>query len=286
MSQELTRRVTEDDVHDHDRGLAFDVATLISRRRALQLFAVGGLTTLVGCGASSSSSPGTASSASGSGATSSTTAATAGATAVIPGETAGPYPADGSNGVNVLTQSGIVRSDITTSFGSSSGRAAGVPLAIELTILDVSAGGTPLEGAAVYLWHCDRDGQYSLYSSAISGENYLRGVQASRAEGTVAFTSIFPAAYSGRWPHIHFEVYPSLAEATSAGTKMVTSQIALPEGACKLVYATSGYEQSVQNLAQSSLATDMVFGDGYSTQLGTAGGSPATGMTIALNVGV
>jgi hypothetical protein len=66
----------------------------------------------------------------------------------------------------------------------------------------------------------------------------------------------------------------------------VTSQIALPEEACRTVYATAGYEQSVQNLAQTSLATDMVFSDGYSTQLGTAGGSPEQGMTLALNVGV
>ena len=111
-------------------------------------------------------------------------------------------------------------------------------------------------------------------------------MQESDADGRVTFTSIYPAAYSGRWPHIHFEVYPSLAEATAAGTKLATSQIALPEDACTTVYATDGYEQSVQNLAQTSLATDMVFSDGYSTQLGTVTGSVAKGMTVALNVGV
>jgi protocatechuate 3,4-dioxygenase beta subunit len=283
MRQELTRQVHEEEVHDHDRGLSFDLSTLMSRRRALQLLAVGGLTTLVGCGTSSSGSSGT---------TASTAATTGAATAasatasVIPEETGGPYPADGSNGVNVLTQSGIVRNDITTSFGSASATAEGVPLAIELTILDVSAGGTPLEGAAVYVWHCDRDGNYSLYSPAVTGENYLRGVQASDASGKLSFASIFPGAYSGRWPHIHFEVYPSLAEATAAGSKMITSQIALPEDACNLVYATSGYEQSVQNLAQTSLETDNVFSDGFSTQLATATGSPGQGMAITLNVGV
>ncbi len=41
----------------------------------------------------------------------------------LPEETAGPYPGDGSNGANVLTESGIVRSDITSSFGSSTTRA-------------------------------------------------------------------------------------------------------------------------------------------------------------------
>jgi protocatechuate 3,4-dioxygenase beta subunit len=289
MGQDLTKQADEEgrEVHDHDRGLAFDVSTLMSRRRALQLLAVGGLATVVGCGASSSDSPGTTASTVAATTTASTGTTTAsGTTSEIPEETGGPYPADGSNGVNVLTQSGIVRQDITSSFGSASGTAEGVPLAIELTILDVSAGGTPLEGAAVYLWHCDRDGNYSLYSSAVTRENYLRGVQASDANGKVRFASIFPGAYPGRWPHIHFEVYPSLAEATAAGSKMVTSQIALPDDACKQVYATGGYEQSVQSLAQTSLETDNVFSDGFSTQLATATGSPSRGMAITLNVGV
>ena len=80
-------------------------------------------------------------------------------------------------------------------------------------------------------------------------------MQETDADGTVTFTSIFPAAYSGRWPHIHFEVYPSLGAATSAGNKIGTSQLALPEETCDAVYATTGYEQSVRNLAQTSLAT-------------------------------
>ena len=222
MTPERTHDVREDDVHDHDRGLSFDVLTLMTRRRALQLFAIGGLATVVGCGTSSGDSATTTASSSASGSTTAAADTAAGTTAEIPEETGGPYPADGSNGVNVLTESGIVRSDITSSFGSASGTAAGVPLAIALTILDVSAGGTPLKGAAVYLWHCNQAGEYSLYSPAVANENYLRGVQ----------------------------------------------------------------ESSVQNLAQTSLATDMVFSDGYSTQLGTVTGSVAKGMTVALNVGV
>ena len=271
-------------MHDHDRGLQFDVSTLMTRRRALQLVAAGGLVAVVGCGSSSSDSSGTA--AATAEAAGATTDAAPGATAEIPEETAGPFPADGSNGVNVLTESGIVRSDLTSSFGSASATAEGVPLTVSLTILDIAAGGTPADGAAVYLWHCDREGRYSLYDSAIAGENYLRGVQASDAGGALSFTTIWPGAYSGRWPHIHFEVYPSLADATAAGSKLVTSQIALPQEACEAVYATAGYEQSASNLAGTSLATDMVFADGYSTQLATAGGSPQQGMTIALNVGV
>ena len=66
-------------------------------------------------------------------------------------ETAGPYPGDGSNGPDVLAEDGIVRQDITSSFGSSTTTAEGVPLTIELTLVDVGAGGTPLVTSQVAL---------------------------------------------------------------------------------------------------------------------------------------
>jgi protocatechuate 3,4-dioxygenase beta subunit len=185
-----------------------------------------------------------------------------------------------------VTDSGIVRSDITRSFGSASGVAQGVPLTIRLKVLDTANGAAALRGAAVYLWHCDRDGRYSLYSGGVTQENYLRGVQQTGADGSVRFTSIYPGAYAGRWPHVHFEVYPSLEAATTASGKLRTSQLALPEAACRQVYATQGYGQSLQNLAQTSLGSDMVFADGYSLQLATVTGSAADGMTATLNVPV
>jgi len=95
-----------------------------------------------------------------------------------------------------------------------------------------------------------------------------------------------PRGVRGRWPHIHFEVYRSLEAATSAGSKLKTSQIALPKDACDLVYAAEGYEQSVQNLAQTSLDTDNVFSDGYASQLATTSGTVGSRMAIKLNVGV
>ena len=290
--------------HDdrHDRGLEFDIATLFDRRRVLGLFGgLGATAALAACGAaddsagasssstssSASSSATSASSPASSSATSSSSGSASTPKAEVPDETGGPYPGDGSNGPNVLDDSGIVRSDITSSFGSSTTRAQGVPLTIHLTVTDAGNGFSALSGAAVYLWHCDRDGQYSLYSQAITAENYLRGVQATNSAGTATFTSIFPAAYSGRWPHIHFEVYQSLSQATSSGQIVKTSQIALPEAACKEVYATNGYEQSVTNLSQTSLTSDNVFGnDGGIYQLATVTGNATDGYVANLTIGV
>jgi protocatechuate 3,4-dioxygenase beta subunit len=262
---------------EHDLGLAYDLRTL-SRRRALTLFAGVGLATLVGC-APDEDTPGTGSTAELSTPTGSATSANC---EEIPEETTGPYPGDGSNGPNVLTESGIVRSDIRSSFGSSSGTAEGVPLTVTLSLLDQVNGCAALSGAAIYLWHCDREGRYSLYSDGVTDQNYLRGVQEADANGQVTFTTIFPACYSGRWPHIHFEVYPSLAEATSAGSAMATSQLAFPEDVCDLVYATDGYDQSVQNMAQTSVDSDMVFSDGVDQQLADVNGDVGSGFTATL----
>ena len=180
-----------------------------------------------------------------------------------------------------------MRSDIRSSFGSSTTVAEGVPVTVNLTLLDTTSGCSPLAGAAVYLWHCDREGRYSMYSEGVEDENYLRGVQESDADGVVTFQTIFPAAYSGRWPHIHFEVYESLDAATGGGTLNATSQVALPEDALRRCTPRRATSRASQNLAQTSLATDNVFSDdGGVSQLATVTGDVTNGYMINLSVSV
>jgi len=200
---------------------------------------------------------------------------------------AGPFPSDGSNGPNLLTRSGVVRSDITTSFGTASGVAPGVALTLRLRVFDlVGERPEPLAGAAVYVWHCDRIGVYSMYDGPARDENFLRGVQVSDRQGWVEFTTIFPGCYPGRWPHVHFEVYRSLATATRAAEKLATSQLAFPPGVCEEVYAMPGYEFSAANLEGITLTSDGIFADGHSLQLARMAGSVEEGLVAALNVPV
>ncbi|MCX5035558.1 intradiol ring-cleavage dioxygenase [Streptomyces coelicoflavus] len=259
-----------------DQGLKFDLGTLVSRRRALSfLGGIGGMAALTACGSGSS----------GGASDKATASASSSGLTEIPDETNGPYPADGTNGVQVLDQDGIVRQDIRSSFGDSTTTAPGIPLTFEFTLLDIADDGRPLAGAAVYTWHCDRGGNYSLYSSGIEDENYLRGVQVADDDGRVTFVSIFPACYSGRWPHIHFEVYPGLDSLTDYDKRLSTSQLAFPKDVCDTVFATDGYESSVKNLSQLTLKTDNVFGDdGGVHQLATMSGSVKDGYTAKLTV--
>ena len=167
-----------------DLGL---IGRALDRLDLLRLAIGAGALSLFGCGA----------------ATGSDDAGSNAACSLTPEATAGPSPGDGSNGPSVLSQTGVVRRDIRTSFAGLSGTADGVPLRVVLTIVSGSTC-APLTGRAVYIWHCDRLGRFSLYSTGATTQNYLRGVPQTDANGTVTFTSIFPACYAGRWPHIHF----------------------------------------------------------------------------------
>jgi protocatechuate 3,4-dioxygenase beta subunit len=261
--------------------------SVISRRRALSVLAGGATAFLAACSDSSkaatSTSPATSPATGTAGTTSPTSSAGTDCPVAVPEETAGPFPGDGSNGPDALSDPAVVRRDITTSFGSYTGTATGVPTTIELTVLD-SATCAPKAGAAVYLWHADKDGHYSMYTAPEA--NYLRGVGEADANGVVVFDSIWPGCYDGRWPHVHFEVYPSVADALAAQNLITTSQIALPEADCQKVYAATGYETSATNLTHTSLASDMVFRDGWDQELGTAAGTNENGWTVALTISV
>lgn len=257
-----------------DQGAPFDIRTLLTRRGVLGLAGIGvGAVVLAACAPTGSTS--------GAGATASTASG-----GEIPDETAGPYPGDGSNGPDVLEDSGIVRSDITTSVDGSA-TADGVPLMFEFQVLDMANEDAPFEGVAVYAWHCSAQGEYSMYSAGLEDVTYLRGVQVADAEGKVSFTSVFPGCYSGRWPHIHFEVYPDVDSLSDSANAIATSQMAMPEPASTEVYAESAYAGSAQNLARVTLASDSVFGDDSgATQLATITGDTSSGYKATLVVRV
>ena len=281
------------------------MSALVARRRALKWFAGAGTAALVaGCGGNDSSGSGltvvdgatpTPSPSATATPTPSPSATSSGACIADPSETNGPYPADGTNTSsgstsNALTASGIVRSDIRSSFlGGSTTTAVGVTLKLTLTVVDVNAACAPLSGYAVYIWCCDAQGNYSLYTAA--AESYLRGVQVTDGNGQAIFTLIFPGCYSGRWPHVHFEVFSSLSVATSGRYAALVSQLALPSAACAAVYAdTATYPASATNFARISLSSDNVFGDNTKTQIArqtpTLTGSTGAGYTGTATIGL
>ncbi|MBV9992953.1 MAG: intradiol ring-cleavage dioxygenase [Alphaproteobacteria bacterium] len=258
-------------MHDDFGGLKRDLS-LIARRRALGLFGAGAGELLLRPGQ----------------------LLAAGTCVADAPETAGPYPADGTNHAggetsDVLTQSGVVRRDIRYSFLSTTTKAKGVPVKLKLKLVNSKDACAPLAGYAVYAWQCDRDAKYSLYT--LPGESYLRGVQVTDEKGHLTFTTIFPACYPGRYPHIHLEIFSSLAAATTGRNAILTTQLALPADACNEVYDNArGYQSSIANFKNISLQQDSVFGDDTPAQLAAMTpkmkGSVADGYSAVATVGV
>lgn len=260
-----------------DQGAAFDAITLFSRRRMLSVMGVGaGTVALAACGADDTTGS--------NGSTGSTGGSTT-STGEIPEETNGPYPADGTQDLNILEQSGIERQDIRSSLDGGT-TVKGVELTMAFVVTDL-AKSKAFEGAAVYAWQCDGLGQYSMYTEGVENETFLRGVQIADADGKVSFTTIVPGCYTGRWPHIHFEVYPDKASATDVDNVIATSQVAFPIDMLTPIFERPEYEGSTQNLtAIGSVDKDMIFSDSIDLQTPTITGSIDAGYTATLAVKV
>ena len=126
-----------------------------------------------------------------------------------------------------------------------------------------------------------------MYSAGRHGENYLRGVQETDANGDVTFTSIFPAVLLGPLAAHPLRGVPEPRQGDERREQDRRPRSSRsPADACNAVYATDGYSQSVRNLAQTSLQTDMVFSDGYTLQVPTFTGSPTAGYVATIPVAV
>lgn len=210
-------------------------------------------------------------------------------------ETNGPYPADGSNRANgavanVLIDSGIVRKDIRPSFNGLTAGVNGVQLDLTIKLVNVNAKCQPVTGHALYLWHCDTHGKYSIYDEPDA--NWLRGVGVSDDKGEIEFTTIFPGCYPGRYTHFHFEVYETLAKATHYNNRLLVSQMATPFDLTEAFYKEIGdqYGNSLRNLRNNPIATDNVFGDNnpeeIEAQTLAITGNAKTGFKATVTVGM
>jgi protocatechuate 3,4-dioxygenase beta subunit len=232
----------------------------LSRREALSLLGVAGAAAALGCGSDSGASPT---------ATTATTGTTGGtgtsaACAVTPSETIGPYPS--------LTN--FVRSDIRE--GKS-----GLPLTLTITVVNASNACTPVASAAVDIWQCDAQGNYSEYAQPGyngTGQTFLRGIQTTDASGRVTFTTVFPGWYQGRATHIHVGVKVN-------NSVVKVTQIAFDETVIAAVYATGVYAAKGRNPTSNS--GDMVFADSLVSELATiTGGDTTNGYTASFTVAI
>ena len=180
---------------------------------------------------------------------------------LVPEVTEGPYFVD--------TQ--LKRADVRA---NSSGGAArpGIPLALTIRIVEVGSGGrcSPYAGAAVDIWHCDAEGEYSGVGS---DTDFLRGYQVTDANGAVTFRTIFPGWYRGRAIHIHLKVrtYDGATE-----TYEYTSQLFFSDTTIAQAYDVAPY--SGNGMPDTSNAADGIYAETGGTSLVQMSGGCVLGL--------
>ncbi len=152
----------------------------------------------------------------------------------------------------------------------------GVPLTLQFKVEDASC--MPISGAIVDIWHCDKDGKYSDESSeGTLGQKWLRGLQATGADGTCTFKTIFPGWYNGRLTHIHGKVK------VGSVTKQTTNFF-IPKAIEQAVYSSPLYTkgQNPTTITQDvELRGDTI---SYNTLMMSVTGDITTGYTASFTI--
>ena len=214
-------------LNDHDDDQP--VGRILTRRQALKLFTAPALLTLAGCsfsGDQDEDEPLT------------------GSCVVRPELTEGPYYVDEN----------LNRSDIRSDSGTGAVK-DGALLALTFMVSRVTGNTcSPLENALVDVWHTDALGNYSDVGSLV-GQDFLRGYQITGADGTAAFTTIYPGWYPGRTVHIHFKVRSS---ADSSSAYEFTSQVFFDDDLTDEVYQQAPY--NTRGARNTRNANDGIYG--------------------------
>jgi protocatechuate 3,4-dioxygenase beta subunit len=114
---------------------------------------------------------------------------------------------------------------------------AGVEFQLWFRMLDAKNSCMPIDGAELYIWHCDADGYYSGFDGQDPSKPYMgpaspdptkldrfcRGIQYSDASGIASFITIYPGWYAGRPLHVHL-----MARMKGATTRLITTQLYFP----------------------------------------------------------
>ena len=81
------------------------------------------------------------------------------------------------------------------------------PLTLTITVVNATNACSPVANAAVDIWQCDAQGNYSQYAQPGyngTAQTFLRGIQTTDASGRATFNTIYPGLVPGPGhPHPH-----------------------------------------------------------------------------------
>ena len=133
---------------------------------------------------------------------------------------------------------------------------------------------SPLVDALVDLWQCDALGVYGDVLDGAGmfdtrGQLFLRGMQATNADGVAEFVTIYPGWYTGRTVHLHFKIRTVVPQ-TDFTSQLYFDDSVTDEVMLRAPYDTRGARSTMNSMDAIFLAggSDLVLatepdGDGY-----------------------
>jgi protocatechuate 3,4-dioxygenase beta subunit len=257
----------------------------LTRRSAL--LALGGAASagvLLSCGGGSDDT--TASSTSSTSSSTSTTSTTTTSTTstactVTPEGEIGPYFVDDS-------AAAFNRADIRSNLDGTDLQ-TGIPLTLNITVVDSQNSCVGLQNAQIDIWHCNAPGVYSAENvEDTSGVTWLRGYQLTDSAGQASFTTIFPGWYQGRTTHIHLRIRSKYSEASSTSDGTNTTQVFFPQATLDTINTTvapySSHGTNPTTNAADRVYTEQTGGKMELTLSGDAASGYTASVTIALPI--
>ena len=241
----------------------------ITRRKAISILGASGAVALLGCGSGTTNTNSTSTGGTTGSSSTSTGSSSANYAVLTPNITVGPYFVDEK----------LNRSDLTTNT-TDTNVINGVPLAIQITILQYASGScSPFAGAQVDIWHADAGGVYS--DEAVEntlGQTYLRGYQITDSNGLVSFNTIFPGWYSGRTVHIHLMI--RTFSASGNPTLEFTTQLFFDDALTTSILARAPYNAS--GTRNTTNSTDSLYNSQTQLSLSATSSGYTSAITLAI----
>ncbi|KYK58865.1 hypothetical protein DCS_05883 [Drechmeria coniospora] len=157
----------------------------------------------------------------------------------------------------------------------------GISLFLDLQVIDVETC-EPVPDVYVEIWHCNSTGVYSGVVAQGNGNSqdasninntFLRGIQATDADGVANFESLMPGHYTGRTTHVHVMVHTNatLYKNETLGNQIHAShvgQVFFDQELITAIEAIEPYSSNTQQLTTN--AEDSIFAQ----EAGTSGVDP------------
>jgi hypothetical protein len=164
----------------------------------------------------------------------------------------------------------------------------GVPLTVRLRVIDHEKC-VPVPNAAVDVSQCNAFGLYSdKRGQGTIGQEFLRGIQFTDAEGWTEFQSIYPGHYRKRATHLHLKVHIGgnrTKTRYSGGHVCHTGQMLFRERFTDAVYALAPYSRST--VPRTPNRRDSIYlHQGGDKCMATMSGTVKQGLQAELTLGV